>query len=42
LGLDHDITRISGMPAERGYTPDAIGMIMGENILRVFKTAAGG
>ena len=42
LGLDHDIPRISGMPAERGYAPDAIDMIMGENFLRVFRAAAGG
>ena len=42
LGLDHDVPKIPRMLAERGYAPDAIDMIMGENFLRVFKAAAGG
>jgi len=42
LGLDHDVPKIPRMLAERGYAPDAIDMIMGENFLRVFRAAAGG
>jgi membrane dipeptidase len=42
LAGDHDVPKIPRMLAERGYAPDAIDMIMGENFLRVFKAAAGG
>jgi membrane dipeptidase len=42
LASDHDVPKIPRMLAERGYAPDAIDMIMGENFLRVFKAAAGG
>ena len=37
LAGDHDVPKISVLLAERGYSPDTIDLIMGENILRVFK-----
>jgi membrane dipeptidase len=42
LESDADVPKIPGMLAERGYSPDTIDMIMGENFLRVFKAAASG
>ena len=42
LESDQDVPKIPRMLAERGYSPDAIDMIMGENFLRVFKAAVGG
>jgi len=42
LDSDADVPKIPRMLAERGYSPDSIDMIMGENFLRVFKAVAGG
>lgn len=41
LAGDHDVPKIPGMLAERGYAREAIDLIMGENFLQVFKAAAG-
>lgn len=38
LAGDHDVPKIPALLAERGYTPDAIDLIMGENFLRVFRS----
>ena len=37
LASDHDVPKIPVLLAERGYSPDTIDLIMGENLLRVFK-----
>jgi membrane dipeptidase len=37
LESDRDVPKIPGILAERGYSPDTIDLIMGENCLRVFK-----
>ena len=37
LAGDHDVPKIPALLAERGYPPEAIDLIMGENFLRVFK-----
>jgi len=37
LESDRDVPKIPGILAERGYPPDTIDLIMGENCLRVFK-----
>lgn len=37
LGGDRDVPKIPLLLAERGYPPDTIDLIMGENFLRVFK-----
>ena len=41
LERDADVRKIPALLAERGYAPDTIDMIMGENFLRVFRAAAG-
>jgi membrane dipeptidase len=38
---DADVPKIPRMLVERGYAPDTIDMIMGENFLRVFKAVVG-
>ncbi len=40
LERDADVRKIPALLAERGYAPDTIDMIMGENFLRVFRAAA--
>ena len=37
LASDQDVPKIPRMLAARGYPPDTIDMIMGENFLRVFR-----
>jgi microsomal dipeptidase-like Zn-dependent dipeptidase len=37
LTSDRDVPKIPKMLTERGYSPDTINMIMGENFLRVFR-----
>jgi membrane dipeptidase len=38
LAGDHDVPKIPTLLAERGYSPDTIDLIMGENFLRVFRS----
>jgi membrane dipeptidase len=38
LDGDRDVPKIPAILTERGYSPDTIDLIMGENFLRVFKT----
>ncbi len=38
LAGDPDVPKIPALLAERGYPPDTIDLIMGENFLRVFRT----
>jgi len=38
LAGDADVPKIPAQLAERGYPPDTIAMIMGENSLGVFRT----
>jgi membrane dipeptidase len=42
LGGDRDVPKIPAILAERGYPPEAVDLIMGENFLRVFKTVLKG
>jgi microsomal dipeptidase-like Zn-dependent dipeptidase len=42
LANDRDVPKIPAMLAKRGYPPDTIDMIMGENFLRVFQTVVRG
>ena len=37
LASDRDVPKIPKMLKERGYPPDTIALIMGENFLRVFQ-----
>jgi microsomal dipeptidase-like Zn-dependent dipeptidase len=37
LSGDRDVPKIPAILAERGYSPETIDSIMGENFLRVFK-----
>jgi microsomal dipeptidase-like Zn-dependent dipeptidase len=39
LERDADVRKIPALLSERGYAPDTIDMIMGENFLRVFRAA---
>lgn len=39
LASDCDVAKIPGLLAERGYAPEAIDLIMGENFLWLFKAA---
>ena len=41
LERDADVRKIPALLAERGYAPDTIDMIMGENFLRVFQAVEG-
>jgi membrane dipeptidase len=41
LERDADVPKIPRLLSERGYPPDTIDMIMGENFLRVFRAAEG-
>jgi membrane dipeptidase len=41
LDSDADVPKIPSLLAERGYPPDTIDMIMGENFLRVFRAVLG-
>ncbi len=38
LAGDHDVPKIPAFLAERGYPPETIDLIMGENFLRVFRS----
>jgi len=38
LAGDQDVPKIPALLAERGYPPETIDLIMGENFLRVFRT----
>ncbi len=42
LSGDRDVPKIPALLAERGYPPEAIDLIMGENFLRVFKAVLKG
>lgn len=41
LEREADLPKLPGLLARRGYTPDAIDRIMGENFLRVFRAVQG-
>ena len=42
LSGDRDVPKIPAILAERGYPPETVDLIMGENFLRVFKTVLKG
>ena len=42
LAGDHDVPKIPILLAERGYSPETVDLIMGENFLRVFRAVVQG